>query len=1514
MTEFIQTADEQNPNSAPISVDHLRRRAQAAARSWGVTRQAKGRGAFLARIEAARASIDRLYGELDQLPPPDYSKISGPEPILQLRENPRLLRAVIIEAVSLRRKIPRLPRVITHADRTSGHPSDQQGEAPRAAMVPGAFFGATNSIWHAEAFRVYLDQLQRDDPFDLQELWALPMFFKFHLLEEILAQAQGMLDGPSAEDADSKALLSTRIKTLRETGFADWPSLLESLIVFDAILRQDPAKSYSQMDFETRESYRKHVANYARHSEFSESQVAAAALELARDAWRVPITDPRVYLRRSHIGYYLIDKGFTQLAVRIGYRPPFIDRLRTLIRNNADDFYIGGIEIITILLMAAVIAPLAAWYPVIGGLTLAFFLLLLPAAQGTVDLFNNIVTALFKAEPLPKLDFSGGIPAEFATLVAVPTLLMNEDQLRELVEELEVRFLANPDNNLHFALVTDLPDSVTRPLENDTDPIVDLAVELIDELNDRYKGGRHGSFFLLHRHRIFNSRQGVWMGWERKRGKLLDLNKYLQGSFDAFPVKAGDLDVLHRVKYIITLDADTQLPRGAAAQLVGAIAHPLNRAIIDPKFRIVTEGYGLLQPRVGVSVSSASHSRLASIYSGQTGFDIYARAVADAYQDLYGEGIFTGKGIYEVATFHAVLDRRFPRNSLLSHDLIEGSYARVGLATDIEVIDDYPSHYSAYTRRKHRWVRGDWQIAQWMFSKVPDESWRYVPNPIATISRWRILDNMRRSLVEPFTFLLLVAGWLGLPGGPLYWTVATLLILFLPNFVQLVFSFGHAAFSDQEGAAGEAFSGFFQALGVSLLTLAFLPHQTLLSLDAIIRSLVRRFITGQRLLEWETAAEAEASLKFPAGSKKRTPVDTYLSAMPLIAIALAAIIWSFNWGALHIAAPVLVLWGFSGSITAWLNAPPREQHARIKQGDANFLRQQALRIWRFYAEFSSEKHSYLIPDNIEEEGLFEAPRVSTTNIGMLLNARQAAADFGFITAPEFVELTRRTLTSIYKLEKLNGHPYNWYDTRTLAPLQPVTISSVDNGNLAASLYTLRAGALAMLKLPLLRPNLFSGLREYWQLMLLQKGIQEPISSHRLPKEGASNDEWIAWCLGAETLDGLASHSELDGEAAWWLTETRQRIVAINQLVRDYRPWVLPEFAPLRAIPQLGFTLEAPIALATAPKFATQLESRLDRMWATSTDQANSVLSEQLRALLPDTIARLKALNASLEAIANDAFQLVDQMDFGFLLEKSRLLLSIGYEVATRKLHTATYDMLASEARIATFLAVAKGDIPQQSWFKLARTHTVAYNRPVLLSWTGTMFEYLMPSLWMRSYPDTLVARTLNAAVEIQRDFGRKHRIPWGISESGYAQQDPAGHYHYQAFGIPAMALKWDAAAGPVVSPYSSFLALGTDAPEAMKNLRRMAKAGWVGAYGFYESADYSQTRGQAKLVREWMAHHQGMSLLAILNLLQDNVVQTWFHSNPQLQATELLLHERPMREAVLRAEYKRFAPKTRRTA
>ena len=1494
MTDTLSSAEVAAQPS--YSADSLRSFADRVAPTWRVAHKPEGPGSFGPRIDATGQSLDQLYAILDKRPVPTYLPGEPLDPLLELRQNPRLLRSVISEISTVRKRMARLPRTLR----------DQENDEPRIVTVADDYLKATGSEYNADAIKIFINQVQKYDALELDELWALASTMKFLLLEEIIVQADGVIKDEASHTEAGAELLKTRMRSLRDIGYADWFTLIEPLVIYDAVLQQDPADAYRMMDFDSRESYRKRVAGIARYSDCSELEVAQAALTLALESKeKQRIEDPRLRTRRAHVGYYLIDRGFPQLSSRVGYRPRFIDRIRQTIWDNADDFYIGGIQVLAVILIGLIVAPLVPTYPIFGGLTLAFLLLLLPATQGAVDLVNNTVTTIFKAYALPKLDFSKGVPQEFTTLVVVPTLLMKEKQVRELFDELEVRYLANQDRNIHFGLLTDLPDSVTRPRANDTDPLVDLAIQLTEELNERYAKAGAGTFFLLHRHRIFNARQGVWMGWERKRGKLLDLNKLLKGQFDPFPVKAGNLQALMHAQYVITLDSDTQLPRGTAQTMIGAMAHPLNRAVIDPELRIVTEGYGIMQPRVGVSVQSASRSRLASIYSGQTGFDIYTRAISDAYQDLFGEGIFTGKGIYEINALHAVLDRRFPRNSLLSHDLIEGSYARVGLTTDIEVIDDYPSHYSAYSRRKHRWLRGDWQIAQWLFGKVPDESGRPVRNPIAIISRWKIFDNLRRSLVEVFTFALLLAGWLGLPGGALYWTAVTLFLMFVPTLVQFFFSLGRAYFTKLQGAMRDAVAGFGQGMFISLLNLVYLPHQTLLALDAIIRSLVRVFITGQRLLEWETAAEAESG-------SRRTPVDRYLAATPLVSVLVGLLIFLRHPASLLIALPILILWAFAGGITAWLNNPPKQTKPKLSTDEDLFLRQLALRTWRFFYQFGGESHNYLIPDNVEEEGLFEAARVSPTNYGLLLNARQAAVTFGYLTIPEFISLTRHSLQTYDKLEKFRGHIFNWYDTRTLEPIRPITISSVDSGNLAASFYTLRSGCRSLVREPLLHPGLYSGIRDHWQLLRDLPDAPEGLKGQEPPAVTAGPEAWITWALATVDSPVFASADRASGEAGWWLAETHRLVQGLVTIVRDYMPWLLPRFAPLLALPQLQGVSETAAAVQTgsAANLAADLDARIARASASlASDSPLVVLAQELRIALAPAREGLKALAIGLKDLSAEAMRFATEMDFGFLMDRSRLLLSIGYELERHHLHQACYDLLCSEARIAAFITVAKGEAPQQSWFKLGRTHTMAYGHPVLISWTGTMFEYLMPSIWMRSYPDTLVSRTLAGVVEIQRAFGKEHGIPWGISESGWAGKDDHGHYHYQAFGIPPIALKWDAVAGPVVSPYSTCLALGIEPVEALRNLKRMAKMGWTGDYGFYEAADYQESTKTPKLVKEWMAHHMGMSLLAVLNLLYDNIVQDWFHANAHLEATQLLLHEKPVHEAALKAEFQAAQPR-----
>uniref|UniRef100_E6PYI6 Glycoamylase-like domain-containing protein n=1 Tax=mine drainage metagenome TaxID=410659 RepID=E6PYI6_9ZZZZ len=1371
-------------------------------------------------------------------------------------------------------------------------------EEPRIAALAKLYFVAVESVFTEQTLIFFLRELQALEPLTAREVAHVGVYLKFVLMEQILDDAQTLLTS-SCEDIAARVL--TALDSLRAIGLMEWADILEPLVVFDAILRKDPIGAYAAMDYESREHYRKRVAFISRYSDFSESRVAQTAINLAANASLSPRLQQREKNRHRHVGYYLFEEGFQQLSERVGLHPPLTWRIREGIRSGADEFYIGSIVVLTILLTAAPLFPLASYDHVFTELLIALLLLMFPASQCAVEMINMVISASFEPSPLPKLDFSRAIPADCATLVAVPSLLLNEEQVRDLFKRLEVRYLANRDPHLYFALLTDLPDSVSKPHDKDSHPLVELAAEITETLNRRYTASGNGGFLFLHRHRIFNRRQGVWMGWERKRGKLLDLNKLMTGEFDAFPIKAGDVAALKTIRYILTLDSDTQLPRGSAAKLIGAIAHPLNQAIIDPVSRIVVAGYGILQPRIGVTVHSASRSRLASIFSGQTGLDIYTRAISDTYQDLFGEGIFTGKGIYELETLHEVLNHRFPRNALLSHDLIEGAYARTGLVTDTELIDDYPSHYSAHSRRKHRWVRGDWQIVQWMFSRVPEESGRKVQNPISFVSRWKIFDNLRRSLVDPFLFLLLIVAWVGLPGGALYWTILALVLLVIPSVLQLSLNLIRiAVVRTGNGDPGEALAGFWHTLLISCFNLVLLPHQALLGLDAVARSLVRRFVTGERLLEWETAAQAEEA------SSRTTPVDRYMAWIPVVAMILAVAIWFTDAShvSLFVAAPILLLWLLAHLLVKWLNKSPSTHKKPILAANKEFLEGHALHIWRYFDHYGRENHNYLIPDNVEEDEFIEAARVSPTNIGLLLNARQAACEFGFLTVPEFAWLTRSTLGTIQRLEKYRGHLFNWYDTRTLKPLDAAPfVSTVDSGNFVASLYTLQAGATEILRKPLLGQQVFGGLRTYF---LATEGITEKhaaLDPRAMPASTASDETWIGWLCRTEA--GLvADPGDARGEHE---AEARQRIAAIISVVREYLPWSMPEYEPLcgQLAPGLKSVCSLTVgeALHGTRVIAENLQKTGDRL-------ENDTPLGQLATRFATDVARaeknLEKLGRELEAIAVDATRLAEATEFSFLVHPGRRILSIGYDMGKQKIHESCYDMLASEARIATFLAIARGDMPQQSWFRLARDHGYAFRRFVLLSWTGTMFEYLMPALWMRTYPNTLIARTQVACVHVQRAFGKSQKIFWGISESGSGKKKDSAHYNYYAYGVPLVALAFEATAGPVVSPYSTFLALGIDAEESLKNLRRMEAEGWVGRYGFYEAADYMQSRRNPELVREWMAHHLGMSLLSLVNLLHGDVVQEWFHANALVQSAEVLLHEMPVRKAVLKANLKLF--------
>ena len=1185
---------------------------------------------------------------------------------------------------------------------------DRDGhETPRVRIVARGYLLTTGFVFTETDLTAFVDGYQSVAELVMDEIWVLKQALELALIDRLTESAPP--EWP------------TLIASLRKVGETPWKELFEAASSVNRVLMAEPSGWFPRMDYESRDRYRRALAQMAKYSSQTELEVAHTAIGLCS---QVEAGD-----RRAHVGYYLIDRGRPELEAAIGYRPRFLARIQRRLLRYPTVFYLCGIELLTIAIVCLILSRSGSLKPAY----VALFFLALPATQAAADFMNNLAAFLAPPRVLPKLDFSEGIPGDCVTMVAVPTLLLSEAQVRDLALDLEIRFLANRDPNLYFALLTDPPDS-DRP-QDEHDALVGLCARLIEGLNTRYRSYGQSPFFLFHRHRIYNESEGRWMGWERKRGKLLDLNRLLRGGFDAFPVKVGDLKVLHSVKYIITLDTDTQLPRDSAARLVGAIAHPLNRAVVDPKGGMVVEGYGILQPRIGISVQSATRSRLAALYSGQTGFDIYTRAISDVYQDLFGEGIFTGKGIYDVDALRAVLERRFPDNALLSHDLIEGAYARAALVSDIELIDDYPSHFSAYSRRKHRWVRGDWQIMRWTRARVPDYYGRMIPNPITLISQWKILDNLRRSLLEPGLILLLLSGWLWLPGRPAYWTAATVLMWFVPVFSGLFFSLLRMPrkLRALPAWASESAQSFRDSALITVCSLIFLLHQALVSMDAVVRALLRILVTRKKMLEWETAAEAEAAVR------PKSTVDIYLEWTPAISVALATLVWLVRPEALPVAIPLLLLWALSRGFSGWLNRRPRASHSHLSVDDVQLLRESADRIWRFFRDWSSPTTNWLIPDSVRDDGAVEL-RLSPTNLGMLLNARIAAVHLGVLPLAEFVFETRQTLDQVDRLPKYRGHVYNWIDIHSLTTLAPRFISTVDSGNLAVSLWTLKQAAL---------------------------------------------------CFAGE---------------------------------------------------------------------------------------------------LPVKRGLTKEMGAELRAIADQCHRLVRDMDFRFLYQPRKKSLSIGYDVTTGKLEAASYNLLASEARMASFVAIAKGDIPQESWFRLGRTHTLFRGEPVLLSWSGTMFEYLMPALWMRHHADTIMDRSMRTAVQSQREYGRKRGIPWGISESAFVSTSGEEGYGYHAFGIPDLALRRTDTHQLVISPYSTFLAAVVDPAEAVTNLRQMQEFGWSGRYGFYEAISYTQTGAEA--VRMWMAHHQGMSLLAIVNLLFDNPLRQYFHAEPQVLATELLLHER----------------------
>ncbi|HEY2462341.1 MAG TPA: glucoamylase family protein [Candidatus Acidoferrum sp.] len=1385
---------------------------------------------------------------------------------------------------------------------------------PRAYAAVTAYLHAVHAEFDERTFNVFFDALQHTVPLEMSEIWKLRSLMELALLEDVVPFVAISADSASSTITELTAAslkpcsivsgnpkLSSLIASLRRIADADWKVLFEQINRTEQILRQDPCGAYSRMDFETREAYRQTITALSKRCASTEQAIAEQALAFAKEA--ITTESGRATERQAHVGYYLVGDGKNALKQAIGYRSTWTERAQSFIRRWPDFSYILGIELLTFALMAL------AFYGSHLRLAASFMLVLflLPAAECAVTLINQLVTSMFPPVALPKLDFSRGIPRDFTTMVVVPTLLTSERQMKRAVKDLEIRFLANRDANLHFALLSDPPDSAQQFDEKDN--LAGQCAALIEALNEKYSADGKGSFFLFHRHRAYNPSEGVWMAWERKRGKLLDFNNLLLGKSDNFPVKTGDSRILKNVKYVITLDLDTQLPRNSARRLVGAIAHPLNRAVVDPATNTVTHGYGILQPRVDISIQSANRSRLAAIFSADAGFDIYTRAVSDVYQDLFGEGSFTGKGIYEVSVFQQVLDHRFPCNTILSHDMIEGAYTRAGLVSDVEVIDDYPSHMSAYSRRKHRWVRGDWQIVFWLLPRVPDFFGKIVRNPLSVISRWKIIDNLRRSLTEMGTFIMLLAGWLFFPSKAFYWTVATLAVVALPVYSQFVFSILRAKKALFTSAFWKNLAGDFALAHANLfMRLVCLCHQSLVTVDAVVRAIVRMTVTHERLLEWETADEAELT------STKKNPVETYLELTPWLAFFVGLFLAVDRPESFPIALPILILWCLSKPIEQWLNLPSQPVSAKLSGENQSKLRLFSLRTWRLFRQFSTAAENWLVPDTVQHPDSLIVHRISTTNLGLLLNSRLAAVDLGFLTVPEFVENTEGTFDAVDRMPKLQGQMYNWYDTQTLEAVKPRFISTVDNGNLICSLWTLKQGCLETISTPVFRPELWLGIQDQLDTiaeLLVEHKAEESflariaqLKQHlqEVEKNPATWSEQLPQlhsdvaALGSD----LRNRCQID-EIAWWVGELSARIAQLNNLVRDFAPWLAPQFFLYCQRPEVVKQLRPEkLTLQSLPAACDSLDRLLQDLLfrSTTTDEDRATLI-MLRAMLNRSAGAALALQTKLAQLAERADRLAKSMDFAFLYDAKKKLLTIGYNAEESHLTSSHYDLLASEARASVFVAIAKGEIPQEAWFTLKRPYTEYEHEHALLSWSGTMFEYLMPFLWMKFYPNTILEHSARAALRCQKKFASLNSIPWGISEASCAKLNPDGHYHYEAFGVPGLAVFKELSRDLVVSPYSTFLSLIVDANGGFENLQKMKDLGWLGAYGFYESVDFTASRmnsgRQFEVVPCWLAHHQGMSLMSAANVLCDSSMQRRFHAEPLVAATERLLHEKAPR-------------------
>jgi cyclic beta-1,2-glucan synthetase len=1317
---------------------------------------------------------------------------------------------------------------------------------------------------------------------------ALPISWIEQQLSENNLTINGMVLSENQKQAADQVSITNSITSLRLIAKLDWREFVETMSLVEETLRKDIDGVYGRMDFHSRDRYRHSVERIAKKSKTSESKVAQTAIDLAKASAHQDGSDKR----KAHVGYYLIDRGCVLTEKKVLKNPGIRDQLSMAAGETfGHKAYALALTLITLIASIILIRQADLSEYKIGTVIAFALVAILCTSHLASALVNWLSTLLAHPKPMPKLDYSQGVPPEARTMIVVPTIISGHEQAERLVDDLEVRFLANRDPNLLFALATDFRDAPTETLPSDDD-LIQLVSAKINELNTKYPNTNHTSFFLFHRARKWNEKQKAWMGHERKRGKLEEINQLLRGEgSDKFSVIIGTREILSTVQYVITLDTDTQLPREAAWKLIGMMQHPLNYPRFDQRKKIITEGYGIIQPRIATSFHGATRSAFSALHEYDSGIDPYTRMTSDVYQDVFAEGSFIGKGIYHVDTFEKVLHSRFPDNRILSHDLLEGSYARCGFASDIQFYEHYPSTYQLDISRRHRWIRGDWQIGNWFLPFVPGYK-GISKNPINTLSRWKIVDNLRRSLVPIALTILLVLGWTWL-SDPVFWTAVVVTILFGPTVLIALWNYFQKPKEIPLGkhlrnVSGETSRSFI----LILLEASCLPYEAFISIDAIFTTLWRILISRRNQLEWNPSGLQPHRSESVGERYRRMWIN------PVLFIGLFIYLAQNSPMVLAAAAPFLIAWLIAPYIVWKISQPSAVQKSSLTEERKLYLRELSRKTWSFFETFVGPADNWLPPDNLQEFPIpVVAHRTSPTNIGLSLLANLAARDFGYVTTTQLLERTTNTFQTIRKLERFSGHLYNWYDTQTLRTLSPRYISTVDSGNFAGHLLTLRQALLAIPNEKIIDNKFRDGITDTARLIMntlpdsdrtiFVDFIQHVASLDKFPVESLVQvKNYLEDITDSFNLVTARLNKKLSLEAAGWIEALRNQLVIFQKETMLFEPWMT-----LQTSLSPGIDIDLP-DMPTLAELSIVNKTLMAR-YGDNEDYREWILTHEH--ILNDISKYANERIEEVELLAEFCAELAD-IEFNFLYDKSQHLLTIGYTVDNHHRDASFYDLLASEARLASFVAIAQGKLPQENWFALGRRLTTAGSTSTLLSWSGSMFEYLMPLLVMPSYANTLLDETYHGSVRKQIEYGEQHRIPWGVSESCYNVVDAHLTYQYKAFGVPQLGFKRGLDKDIVIAPYATVMALMIDPAKAVANLERMRNLGYEGKFGFYEAIDFTPVRlprsKSPVLIQTFMAHHQGMGLLALDFVLNDQPMQRRFCADPQFQTALLLLQER----------------------